>query len=226
MDENEKALQRFAAINHINQLHAQGFSLERSYLLASQQSWAGKYYSKRSLERWYRAYKQYGFKALEPKKREDLGRSRALDEELKEQIVTLRKEHPQLTVKSLIAELHRRDILTAGAPPSASSIYRFLREVSLDKRSLHAGVLSGPTKAFEHAFANELWMTDAMAGITLKTDQGKVIKTHLIALIDDCSRFITHNGVHKHHKILADDVQLRHSYGTHTGSIFHRSLSH
>ena len=97
-----------------------------------------------------------------------------------------------MTVKSLIAELHRRDILTAGAPPSASSIYRFLREVSLDKRSLHAGVLSGPTKAFEHAFANELWMTDAMAGITLKTDQGKVIKTHLIALIDDCSRFITH----------------------------------
>ena len=192
MEENEKALQRFAAINHINQLHAQGVSLERCYLLASQQSWAGKYYSKRSLERWHRAYKQGGFKALEPKQREDRGRSRALDEELKEQIVTLRKEHPQLTVKSLIAELHRRDILTAGAPPSASSIYRFLREVSLDKRSLHAGVLSGPTKAFEHAFANELWMTDAMAGITLKTDQGKVIKTHLIALIDDCSRFITH----------------------------------
>ena len=192
MDENEKALQRFAAINHINQLHAQGISLERCYLLASEQSWAGKYYSKRSLERWHRAYKQGGFKALEPKQREDRGRSRALDEELKEQIVTLRKEYPQLTVKSLIAELHRRDILTPGAPPSASSIYRFLREVSLDKRSLHAGVLSGPTKAFEHAFANELWMTDAMAGITLKTDQGKVIKTHLIALIDDCSRFITH----------------------------------
>ena len=192
MEENEKALQRFAAINHINQLHAQGVSLERSYLLASQQSWAGKYYSKRSLERWHRAYKQGGFKALEPKQREDRGRSRALDEELKEQIVTLRKEHPQLTVKSLIAELHRRDILTAGAPPSASSIYRFLREVSLDKRSLHAGVLSGPTKAFEHAFANELWMTDAMHGITLKTDQAKVIKTRLIALIDDCSRFITH----------------------------------
>ena len=192
MEENEKALQRFAAINHVNQLHAQGFSLERCYLLASEQSWAGKYYSKRSLERWHRAYKQSGFKALVPKKRDDRGRSRALDEELKEQIVTLRKKYPQLTVKSLIAELHRRDILTAGAPPSASSIYRFLREVSLDKRSLHAGVLSGPTKAFEHAFANELWMTDAMAGITLKTDQGKVIKTHLIALIDDCSRFITH----------------------------------
>lgn len=192
MEENEKALQRFAAINHINQLHAQGFSLERCYLLASQQSWAGKYYSKRSLERWHRAYKQCGFKALEPKQRQDRGRSRALDEELKEQIVALRRQYPQLTVKSLIAELYRRDILTPGSPPSASSIYRFLREVSLDKRSLHAGVLSGPTKAFEHAFANELWMTDAMTGLSLKTDQGTVIKTHLIALIDDCSGFITH----------------------------------
>ena len=31
-----------------------------------------------------------------------------------------------------------------------------------------------------------------MGGITLKTADGKVIKTRLIALIDDCSRFITH----------------------------------
>ena len=117
---------------------------------------------------------------------------RSLDEELKEQIVRLRKEHPNLTVKRLLEELYRREILTPGAPPSAATIYRFLREVKLDNRSLRAGVLSGPTKAFEHAFANELWMTDAMHGITLKTAQGKVIKTRLIALIDDCSRFITH----------------------------------
>ena len=198
MEENEKVLQRFAAINHINQLHAQGFSLERCYLLASEQSWAGKYYSKRSLERWYCAYKQRGFQALASKRRKDRGRTRALDEELKEQIVTLRKEHPQLTVKSLIARLYHLDILTAGAPPSASSIYRFLREVSLDKRSLHAGVLSGPTKAFEHAFANELWMTDAMHGLTLTTARGKVLKTRLIALIDDCSRFITHAQYYEH----------------------------
>ena len=192
MDENEKALQRFAAINHIDQLHAQGFSLERCYLLASEKSWGGRYYSARSFERWYRAHKQSGFKALLPKAREDRGRARALDEELKEQIVALRKAHPELTVKSLLKELYRREILTIGAPPSASTIYRFLREVSLDNRSLNAGVLSGPTKAFEHAFSNELWMTDAMHGITLKTNEGKVIKTRLIALIDDCSRFITH----------------------------------
>ena len=102
MDENEKALQRFAAINHINQLHAQGISLERCYLLASQQSWAGKYYSKRSLERWHRAYKQGGFKALEPKRREDRGRSRALGEELREQIVALRRQYPQLIFAGVV----------------------------------------------------------------------------------------------------------------------------
>ena len=192
MEENDKALQRFAAVNYIQQLHAQDFSLERCYLLASQKSWSGRYYSARSFERWCAAYKQFGFKALMPKARNDRGRARALDEELKEQIVRLRKEHPNLTVKGLLDELYRREILTPGAPPSAATIYRFLREVKLDNRSLRAGVLSGPTKAFEHAFSNELWMTDAMHGITLKTSQGKVIKTRLIALIDDCSRFITH----------------------------------
>ena len=192
MEENDKALQRFAAVNYIRQLHAQDFSLERCYLLASQKSWGGRYYSARSFERWCAAYKQFGFKGLMPKARNDRGQARALDEELKEQIVRLRKEHPNLTVKRLLEELYRREILTPGAPPSAATIYRFLCEVKLDNRSLRAGVLSGPTKAFEHAFANELWMTDAMHGITLKTAQGKVIKTRLIALIDDCSRFITH----------------------------------
>ena len=50
MEENDKALQRFAAVNYIRQLHAQEFSLERSYLLASEKSWGGKYYSARSFE--------------------------------------------------------------------------------------------------------------------------------------------------------------------------------
>ncbi len=53
-----------------------------------------------------------------PKARNDRGRARALDEELKEQIVRLRKEQPDLTVKRLLEELYRREILTPGAPPS------------------------------------------------------------------------------------------------------------
>ena len=118
--------------------------------------WGGKFRSARTLERWRSAYKHSGFKVLQVKGREDRGQPRALDEELKEQIAALRKAHTELTVKSLIKELYRREILTPGAPPSASTLYRFLREVNLDKRSLNAGVLSGPTKAFEHALSNDL----------------------------------------------------------------------
>ena len=84
MDENEKALQRFAAINYINELHAQGFSLERCYRLASEKSWGGKFYSARTFERWCTAYKQSGFNGLQVKGRNDRGQARALDEELME----------------------------------------------------------------------------------------------------------------------------------------------
>ena len=66
MEENDKALQRFAAVNYIRQLHAQGFSLERCYLLASQKSWGGRYYSARSFERWCAAYKQFQNSKLTP----------------------------------------------------------------------------------------------------------------------------------------------------------------
>ena len=69
MEENDKALQRFAAVNYIRQLHAQGFSLERCYLLASEKSWGSRYYSTRSFERWCAAYKQFGFKGLMPRAR-------------------------------------------------------------------------------------------------------------------------------------------------------------
>ena len=65
---------------------------------------------------------------------------------------------------------------------SLPSVYRFLAAHHLDARSLKHNPpfpQSGPTKAFECALANQLWMTDMMFGPTLKLAGGKVIQTRL-----------------------------------------------
>lgn len=191
MKEQEHALHKFAAVSYINQLLDEKYTLAQALRMASMKVWGERAVSTRTLERWYYRYRHYGYGGLCTKSREDKGRRKALDVELKEAIVTLRKKYPQLTVKNLIAQLHKSQVLSPQQV-SASSIYRFLREEGLDKKGLNGGALQGPTKAFEFSSANELWMTDLMYGINLKTDSGKVIRTRLIAIIDDCSRLIVH----------------------------------
>jgi putative transposase len=60
---------------------------------------------------------------------------------------------------------------------------------------------SGPTKAFECALANELWMTDMMFGPTLKLASGKIIHTRLFGLLDDCSRLVPHAQYYESEKL-------------------------
>ena len=71
-----------------------------------------------------------------------------------------------------------------------------MRQEGLDKKTLQntlaVQTLDGPTKAFEKALPNELWMSDAMHGITLKVEGGKNRKTYLFGIIDDHSRLIPH----------------------------------
>ena len=68
---------------------------------------------------------------------------------------------------------------------SLPSVYRFLAEHGLDSRAikrqpqLTLPQSAGPTKAFECALANELWMTDMMFGPSLHLATGPVLHTRL-----------------------------------------------
>jgi hypothetical protein len=94
----------------------------------------------------------------------------------------------------LVRQLTEQGTLLAGTF-SLPSVYRFLAAHHLDARSLKHNPLppqSGPTKAFECALANQLWMTDMMFGPTLKLADGQVIHTRLFGFLDDCSRLVPH----------------------------------
>ena len=105
-----------------------------------------------------------------------------------------RQKYPQLKIKVLVRQLVEQGMLQAGTF-SLPSVYRLLAAHQLDARSIKhqpPPPQSGPTKAFECALANELWMTDMMFGPTLKLATGQVIQTRLFGLLDDCSRLVPH----------------------------------
>ncbi|MGA0207842.1 MAG: DDE-type integrase/transposase/recombinase [Ilumatobacteraceae bacterium] len=205
----DKALSRHSAVSWIEQARTQGHSFGDALHLASQLAWGGSYYSPRTLEGWYYQHQQKGFEALVPKTRSDKGRSRALSPEAREALLTLRQQHPGLQVTALVEQLERQGILEAGSYHLAS-VYRLLERHGLDRQKLRALAQSGqaatsnapnppnaPTKAFEVAHANVLWMADVMYGPVLSItdpDSGKKrsVQSYLFGLIDDCSRLVPH----------------------------------
>ena len=201
---SQRALARHAAISWIEQVLAEGYHLNRALALCSERPWGGRLYAAPTLEEWYYAYRAGGFAALQRKERCDKGTRKALSPEARQALRQLRLEHPQLKVKALVRRLTEQGILLPGTF-SLPSVYRFLAEEGLDRRSLKlapANVLAGPTKAFETARANELWMADMMVGPTLKLSTGKSQSTRLFGLLDDCSRLVPHAQYYGEEKLV------------------------
>ena len=193
-DSEALALARHAAASWIQEALKQNFTLVRATALASERPWGGKVYTASTLESWYYLLRNQGFDALQRHPRKDQGSRKALSPEACQALVAWRQKYPQLTVKAVVRQLLEQGTLAPGTF-SLPSVYRLMAAHHLDARSLKANPSSayaGPTKAFECALTNQLWMTDMMFGPTLRLAGGKVIHTRLFSLLDDCSRLVPH----------------------------------
>lgn len=185
------ALLRFEVICHIKTLRQDGQPLALCLRDAASRPWPGaegKYYSFRTIETWWYDYTSRGYQGLAGKSaRADAGKSRSIDEELGLWLLDAVAKSPNTPLSVLYRhwDEHGREL------PSLSSVQRFLASKGYDRRSLKAGRLeSGPQKAFEAPFPNDLWMVDFACGPTLRSAESKTIVTHLCVLIDDHSRLI------------------------------------
>jgi len=197
------ALARHAAASWIQEALKQNFTLARATALASERTWGGKTYSASTLEGWYYLLRHQGFEALHRRPRKDKGSRKALSPEACQALLEWRRKYPQLTIKVLVRQLTEQGTLQDGTF-SLPSVYRFLAANHLDARSVKHNPpppQSGPTKAFECALANQLWMTDMMFGPTLRLANGQVIHTRLFGLLDDCSRLVPHAQYYEGEKL-------------------------
>ena len=186
----EIGLARHAALSWIEIENKKGISLEACYGQASQMEWRGRRFGESTLERYWSWYKQHGFEGLMPSGRADAGKSRVLAPDFLRVLEERRRQNPHQSVKELVRGMLRDGYMERPAWGSLPSIYRHLRRIGLDGKSLQLAGGSGPTKAFVMSSANDLWMSDLMSGPTLITASGEKICTRLIGVIDDASRLV------------------------------------
>jgi transposase InsO family protein len=183
------ALVRFAAVNWIEQQNREGSGLSSALRAAALRPWpdeTGNYYAVRTLEDWWYAYRRGGFGALRSQPRADSGQSRKVGEELGRWLIEQISAAPQAPLSVLTCRWREQ----GKALPSLSTIRRYLRARGYDRQSLRAGRLeSGPTKAFEAPFVNDLWMVDFSPGPVLSVG-GKAVATQLCLIVDDHSRLV------------------------------------
>lgn len=137
-----------------------------------------------TLERWYRSYLKNGFDGLIPKRREDTGRSRKLDEDMKEQIHYLKQEYPRIPATLIYQKLLANGTITK-ATVSLSTINRYANQLNHDMKY----TANKDMKRYERPHINEVWYGDSSVGPRITID-GKKKKVWIIALIDDASRMI------------------------------------
>lgn len=194
--ENRRALVRHSAIIWIEQCRNSGSCFGECLKRAAQLDWGGRFFSPRTLEEWYYAYRCGGFSRLQTRPRSDSGIGRALDPRVAQAILELRKSQPQLPVTAILQRLRSQGIVEPSSSGcSRSTVYRFLQKEGLDRQRLRAiaNEVGGPTKAWESRLPNELWMADVMDGPCLKhTAKGAVERSYLIATLDDHSRLSPH----------------------------------
>jgi putative transposase len=145
--------------------------------------------SRSTILRWVRLYTASGGKleALAPRRRQDRGRGRVLDEDTALAVAELRRQMPRLPVPNLLRLLGERRLVPAGTIISLSTAYRLLHRLGLMTREQ----TPVDRRKFEAELPNDLWQSDVMHGPHLLQD-GKLRKSYLIAFIDDHSRLVPH----------------------------------
>jgi len=138
---------------------------------------------------WLKRYRRGGFDALLPKPRADRGQPRRLPDAVAEALIAIKTQHPQLSVRRVIARARAQGQIPDAPAPPASTVHRlFTREGLMVKKTDAPTGADRRRFAFQHA--GELWMSDVMHGIRVGDGQGRRRKTYLIAFIDDATRVL------------------------------------
>ena len=166
-----------------------GISKNEFFRRAAQKTYTGpdgkpQTVSPHTIKKWHLYYKNGGFEGLMPSDRSDEGKSRALDNDLQEQIRYLLEKYPRITAAEV-----RRQLLANGSidhgQVSVSTVERFVRSV----RDKEAAPQGKEMHRYERPHINEVWYGDTCFGPCLSTPEGKR-RVYFMALIDDASRFI------------------------------------
>lgn len=137
-----------------------------------------------TIARWYRAYKKNGFDGLRPQSRSDLNQYRKLDDDMKAQMKYLKQEYPRLPATLIYQRLIDNGTIRKD-DISLSTINRYINTLKKE----NGQTKNKDMRRYERKHINEVWCGDSSVGPYIEVD-GKKVRTYIIALIDDASRYI------------------------------------
>lgn len=141
-------------------------------------------FSASCLKSWYYNYKKFGYSILEKKTRSDFKKSRKLDNDTIQRIITIREQFPYINGTAIYKKLVDEKYISK-INVSLDVILRFLRNNNLKALSNN----NIERRMFEMPNVNSCWQSDTSDGPYLTIDDKKY-RTKLIMFIDDKSRMI------------------------------------
>lgn len=141
-----------------------------------------------TLQRWLYAYKTGGLAALVPRARDDRGRGRDLEPDLRELLCDIRREHPSVSVTLMLRTLLADGRI--GADVKACTVRRMLAEHGLHRGPAHDADGQKTRLRWQAERPGALWHGDVCHGPTLIPAPNRRIPMRVHALLDDASRFV------------------------------------
>lgn len=139
---------------------------------------------------WLKRYREGGEKieALFPSDRSDCGRARSISDETFAALLQIRKEKPSFTIKKVVEEAYRRNIITKAERVALPTVYRHFRlhDQKTEKKQ-------EDMRRFEVELSNDMWQADALHAVRV-SHGGTLRKSYLLTIIDDKSRLIVGSG--------------------------------
>lgn len=143
------------------------------------------FYSPGTFSNWESEYNRFGFDALLPKARSDIGQTRKLNDVTIERIYSLKNIFPKINA-TLIYHKLIEDGFINEKDVSISTIQRFIKNNDL-KSARNINIKD--RKAFEEEFSTGMYQADTCYGPYI-TENNEKKRTYLIMIIDDKSRLI------------------------------------
>jgi hypothetical protein len=161
--------------------------LSKSHTTPDGQEWQ---VPERTLRKWVAAHKKDGLKGLYDSRRSTRGQFKAIDEEVLQAAIALRKELSSRSIKEILHHLSVAGMDVSKV--SKTTLNMHLNRLGARKEKPYSD--QGAFQRWQKEHINELWQGDCSDGIWLPDPTGlkKVKQTTLITFIDDASRLCTH----------------------------------
>jgi putative transposase len=140
----------------------------------------------KTLQDWYYRCQDDGLAALVQQSR-SIGHALSLDEEQRELMLDMRKEHPTAATELILAEAVRNGVIPAGAV-SEATLRRLFRDHDLGRHAANRADRR-ERRRWQADRVCRIWHAD-VCHVWLRDDQDRPKKAYVHGILDDRSRFV------------------------------------